>query len=118
LAENGLWTEAALLVIDLNLGMTDPKSPMGSDLSATVEAARQILSVAREKGILVIYTTNKYEKGCWMPAPDLKKKANANIYEEGTGYSEIDERVKPLFGEHLIIKKYSSRFSVPVWPLS
>lgn len=106
----GFGQRPALLVIDLNLGMTDPKSPMGSDLSTTVEATKQILTVAREKGIPIIYTTNKYEKGCWDAGIRLKKKANAHIYEEGTGYSEIDERVKPLSGEHLIIKKYSSPF--------
>ncbi len=106
----GFGQRPALLVIDLNLGMTDIRSPLAMELDSVIAANVRLLKAAREKGIPVVYSTNRYEKGSWDAGIRLKKMTKMSIYEEGTGYSEIDERVKPLPSEHVIVKKYSSAF--------
>ena len=72
-----LGSRPAVLVIDFSCGFTDPASTLGSDLSAEVEATKQLLDAARAKGLPVIFTTIGYEPslrdgGLWLQkAPSL-----------------------------------------------
>jgi maleamate amidohydrolase len=106
----GFGERPALLIVDLNLGMTDPRSPMAMELDEVIAANVRLIQAARAKKVPVVYSTNRYQKGCWDAGIRLKKMKKMSIYEEGTGFSEIDERVKPLLSDHVIVKKYSSAF--------
>jgi len=106
----GFGQRPALLIVDMYRGATDPKSPLYTELSSVIEAIKQILSVARDKGIPVVYSTTQYEKGCSDAGLRPKKITNIRIFEEGTGYSEIDDRLKPLADEPIIRKKTASAF--------
>lgn len=103
-------TRPGLLIVDLSYGFTDPQSPLGADLTSVVVATRSILDIARMKGFPVVYTTIAFEphlmdSGIWpQKAPAL---ADLVIGQRGV---EIDERVAPLDGEHVIVKKASSAF--------
>src|SRR5918994_5321072 len=67
----------AVLVVDFSCGFTDPECALGSELSAEVEATRQLLDAARAKGLPVIFTTIGFEPslkdgGLWLEkAPAL-----------------------------------------------
>ena len=47
----GFGRRPALVVVDMTLGFTDPKSPHGSELDSPVEAIRKLLGVARRAEI-------------------------------------------------------------------
>jgi maleamate amidohydrolase len=57
------WGERpALIVIDVNVGFTDPASPLVCDLGAVVESIARLLGEARRAGIPVVYTTVAYDE--------------------------------------------------------
>src|SRR5438105_4173653 len=57
----GFGERPALIVIDMAYGWTDPAYAGGSArLDAATAAIRQLLPVARSKGVPIIYTTSPY----------------------------------------------------------
>ncbi len=57
----GFGQRPALVVIDMAYGWTDPAYAGGSArLDSAIEAIRQLLLIAREKNIPIIYTTSSY----------------------------------------------------------
>src|SRR6266436_4464009 len=59
----GFGQSAALVIIDMAYGWTDPAYAGGSArLDSALEAIRQLLPVARSKEIPIIYTTSPYQE--------------------------------------------------------
>jgi len=106
----GFGSRPALIVIDFVRGMTDPKSPLGFDLDAFVEATAKVLSAARQARIPIFHTALVYEKGLRDAGLFARKVPGLKIFETGSPWSEFDERVKPASGEYVLIKKYQSAF--------
>ncbi|MBI3966705.1 MAG: isochorismatase family protein [Chloroflexi bacterium] len=106
----GYGERPAVLVIDFFKGMTDPTSPLGANMDPQIEATAQLLAAARAKGVPVAHTTVIYSKGGADGGVFVKKIPSLRLMEEGSGWSEFDERVKPLPGEHVIVKKHQSAF--------
>ena len=105
----GFGQSAALIVIDMAYGWTDPAYAGGSArLDPAIAAIAQLLPVARAKGVPVIYTTSPP----WLPMP---KKSAADFSPDFRKWDEracaIDERVKPMPGEYVIYKEYASAFA-------
>lgn len=109
--ELGFGEKPALLIIDLMYAFTDPETPFGSNMDEEVASTMGLLHLARHKGIPVIFTAMGYEKGCesemgiW-----LKKAPTLALFKVGSRLVEIDERVKPIAGEPVIIKQGPSAF--------
>ncbi|MBU2608268.1 MAG: isochorismatase family protein [Chloroflexi bacterium] len=107
----GFGEKPALLVIDLMNAFTDPEAPFGSNMDAEVQATAEVIHLARQKEIPVIFTAMGYEEGCesemgiW-----LKKAPTLALLKAGSRLVEIDERVKPMTGEPVIIKQGPSAF--------
>ncbi len=105
----GFGTSAALIVIDMAYGWTDPAYAGGSArLDPAIQAIQQLLPAARKKGIPVIYTTSPH----WLPMP--KKSAadySPNFRKWDDRACAIDERVKPEPGDYVIYKEYASAFA-------
>ena len=105
-----LGSRPAVLVIDFSCGFTDPASTLGSDLSAEVEATKQLLDAARAKGLPVIFTTIGFEPsgkdgGLWLQkAPALRD------LELGGRWVEIDPRLDRREDEPVVLKKGASGF--------
>src|SRR5207302_9204825 len=58
----GFGESPALVIIDMAYGWTDPAYAGGSArLGPALDAIRQLLPVARQKGVPVIYTTSPYQ---------------------------------------------------------
>src|SRR5258708_39964745 len=87
----GFGEKAALVVIDMAYGWTDPAYAGGSArLDTAIDAIRQLLPVAREKGVPVIYTTSPYqEKPQFKSAADFSPR----FRKWDRRACEIDERV-------------------------
>jgi maleamate amidohydrolase len=57
------WGERpALIVIDVNVGFTDPASPLVCDLEAVVESIARLLGEARRAGNTLLYTQSHINK--------------------------------------------------------
>ncbi|GBC82755.1 Maleamate amidohydrolase [bacterium HR10] len=106
----GVGRKPALLVIDFSRGFTDPASPLGSDMSAAVQATNRLLDVAHARGLAVIFTTVAYEDpereaGLW-----IRKIPALEVLRVGSGYVELDERLHRAAGDVVLVKKYASAF--------
>jgi nicotinamidase-related amidase len=105
----GFGERPALIVIDMAYGWTDPAYAGGSArLDAAIAAIRELLPVARSKGVPIIYTTSPESQ-----APQLKSAADysPNFRKWDRRACTIDERVQPQPGEYIIYKEHASAFA-------
>src|SRR5262249_12728947 len=105
----GFGERPALIVIDMAYGWTDPAYAGGSArLDAAIAAIRELLPVARSKGVPVIYTTSPYtEEPAFKSAPDNPPTSRKGDRRACT----IDERVQPQPGEYVVYKEHASAFA-------
>lgn len=108
-ARFGFGESPALVIIDMAYGWTDPQYAGGSArLDSAIDAIREMLPVARSKGIPIIYTTSPYDQ-----KPPLKSAADfsPNYRKWDQHACEIDERVRPLATEYVLQKEHASAFA-------
>jgi nicotinamidase-related amidase len=105
----GFGERPALIVIDMAYGWTDPAYAGGSArLDVAIAAIRDLLSVARSKGVPVIYTTSPYtEEPAFKSAADY----SPNFRKWDRRACTIDERVQPLAGDYVVYKEHASAFA-------
>jgi maleamate amidohydrolase len=107
----GFGRRPALLVIDVNVGFTDPASPLVCDLDGVVAAIARLLDEARRARIPVVYTTVSYTEGDKTAAAAFIEKVPALLtLEAGSPWVEIDSRVAPLPHEPVLNKLFASAF--------
>jgi maleamate amidohydrolase len=107
----GFGARPALIVVDVNVGFTDPESPLVCDLESVVEAIRRILVEARGAGLPVVYTTVSYGEGDRKAAAAFIDKIPALLtLEAGSRWVEIDPRIAPRDGEPVLNKLFASAF--------
>ncbi len=107
----GFGEKPALIVIDVNVGFTDPGSPLVCDLEPVVEAISRLLGEARRAGIPVVYTTVSYDEAGKQTAAAFIDKIPALLtLEAGSRWTEIDPRIAPAEGEAVLVKLFASAF--------
>jgi maleamate amidohydrolase len=107
----GFGTRPALIVVDVNVGFTDPDSPLVCDLDEVVTAIVRLLSEARSAGIPVVYTTVSYSEPDRRTAAAFIEKISALLtLEAGSRWVEIDARIAPLPDEPVLNKLFASAF--------
>lgn len=107
----GYGERAALIIIDLVRGFTDPDQALGADLSSELAKTRQLLEAARKAEIPVYYTTVAYEEGDLRDAGIwAKKMAGVMALRAGSPEVEVDPSLGRLPVEPVISKKYASAF--------
>jgi nicotinamidase-related amidase len=107
----GFGRRPALLVIDVNLGFTDPASPLVCDLDGVVAAIRRLLDETRRAGLPVVYTTVSYDEGDKVAAAAFIDKIPALLtLQAGSRWVEIDPRIAPQTGEPVLNKLFASAF--------
>ncbi len=106
----GFGTNPCFLIVDFARGFTDPSSPVGAPLDAEVAATAEVLAVARAAGILVVFLTTGYNADFRDGGRFVEKVPALRIMRIGTPWVEIDDRLEPRTGEHVILKKFSSGF--------
>jgi nicotinamidase-related amidase len=107
----GFGERPALIVIDVNVGFTDPGSPLVCDLGDVVEAIARLLSEARRAEIPIVYTTVEYGEGDRVAAKAFIDKIPAlTTLEAGSRWVEIDPRIAPRAGEPVLKKLFASAF--------
>jgi nicotinamidase-related amidase len=107
----GPGARPAVVVVDMNLGFTDPASPLACDLDATLEAIARLLAAARERNVPVVYTTVAYAAGDRAAAAVFLEKIPAlATLEAGSRWTRIHDRVAPAPGEAVLTKLFASAF--------
>ena len=107
----GFGDRPALLVVDMNVAFTDPRSPLACNLDETISAIARLLDEARRAQLPVIYTTVAYDEGGKQAAATFIDKVPALLtLEAGTGWVEIDPRIAPRPGEPVLTKLFASAF--------
>jgi maleamate amidohydrolase len=99
-----------VLVVDFSCGFTDPECPLGSELSAEVEATRRLLDAARAKGLPVIFTTIGFESSLKDGGLWLQKAPALGDLQVGGRWVEIDPRLERREDETIVLKKGASAF--------
>ncbi|TDD92238.1 isochorismatase family protein [Actinomadura rubrisoli] len=101
-----------LVVVDLTRGFTEPGFPSGTDLSAEVAAAGELVRAAHRSEAPVVYTAIGYtgaeadgDSIAW-----LRKAPGMRGLREGSGEVALDPRLERQDGDHLITKKGASAF--------
>jgi len=108
---SGVGERPALIVVDVNLGFTDPASPLVCDLDAVVGAIARLLDAARRAPIPVFFTTVAYDDAGKEAAAVFIEKVPALLtLEVGSRWTEIDPRIAPLPGEPVLTKLFASAF--------
>jgi maleamate amidohydrolase len=107
----GFGRRPALLVIDVNVGFTDPASPLVCELEDVVAAIRRLLDEFRRAQLTVVYTTVSYGEGDRVTAAAFIDKIPALLtLEAGSRWVEIDPRIAPLPTEPVLNKLFASAF--------
>jgi maleamate amidohydrolase len=107
----GLGSRPALVVVDVNVGFTDPESPLVCDLDDVVEAIRRLLGAFRDSDLPVAYTTVSYDEAAKRAAGAFIDKVPALLtLEAGSRWVEIDPRIAPLDTEPVFNKLWASAF--------
>ena len=107
----GFGCRPALIVVDVNVGFTDPASPLVCDLDGVVDAIGRLLGTARRAGIPVVYTTVPYDDAGKQAAAAFIDKIPALLtLEAGSRWTEIDPRIAPEPGEQVLVKLFASAF--------
>jgi len=113
-----LGARPALVVVDFSCGFTDPESALGADMSAEVTATKGLLDAARNKGVLIVFTTVAFEPnledgGLWMQkAPSLGE------LQVGSRWVEIDPRLGRRSDEIVLVKRApSALFGTALLPI-
>ncbi len=105
----GLGQRPALIVIDLALWWTDPRSRcQGSDVDSVVEAACRLLRAARAAKIPIFFTTWDYDPS--MPPSPHDKKVRMDLKPGDEKMFQLDPRLDRQPGERIIAKRYASSF--------
>jgi maleamate amidohydrolase len=109
-ARVGFGQRPALLVIDMIRAFTDLRSPLASNLDTQMDAIQQLLGVARDHDIPIIFSTVAYdselqEAGIW-----IRKIPSNSWLVEGSEWVELDERLGRRSREMVLVKKYASCF--------
>jgi maleamate amidohydrolase len=105
-----LGRRPAVLVVDFELGFTDPACALGADLSAEIEATKQLLDVTRAKGLPVLFTAIAFEPSLKDGALWTQKIPSLGVLQLGTRWVEIDPRLARRDGEPILVKKGASAF--------
>ena len=106
----GYGKKPAVVVIDLQLGFTDPNFPLGGDLDRVVESCRSLIDAAHAKNIPVIFTTTGYEKHLKDAGVWIKKIPSGALLQLNSKWVEIDPRLGKTDDDILVVKKYPSGF--------
>jgi maleamate amidohydrolase len=107
----GFGRRPALIVVDVNLAFTDPRSPLACDLGDVVAAIERLLDETRVAGLPVVFTTVAYDDAAKRTAAPFIDKVPALLtLEAGSRWVEIDPRVSPRPGEPVLNKLFASAF--------
>ena len=104
----GFGERPALIVIDLALYWTQPRSQIGTNADSVVDASIRVLNAARDAGIPIFFTSFAYDPA--DPPSPQNRKLKMNLKPGDERFFELDPRLDRRQTEKLIRKRYASAF--------
>ncbi|MEH7238829.1 isochorismatase family protein [Bacillus sp. JJ1562] len=109
--QSGMGKKPAIIVVDFMKGFTNVECALGSNLDDEVKATKELLDIARQNEIPIIFTTVCYEPHYKDGAYFIEKVPALKVLTQGSVWAEIDERLERREDkEALIVKKFASSF--------
>ena len=109
-ARSGYGARPALLVVDFINGFTDPGTGLGGDYGAELAVTAKLLAEFRARALPVYFTTVAYEPHLRDGGKFVTKVPALSILVKGSEWVKVDERIRPLPSESVVLKKYASAF--------
>lgn len=106
----GFGERPSLLIVDFINAFTQSTSPLAANFDREIAATRQLLELARTRELLTFFTTTEYDTGYAEAGIFIKKIPSLKVLNKGTWMVQVDSRLEPRPGEHLLVKKYASAF--------
>ncbi len=107
----GFGKRPALLIIDMARAWTVPGGPFYcSEVDSAITAVAALLVQARARRTPVFYTTTAYQPGFIDAGVWLKKIPSLIQLVVGSDHCLIDERLAPVEGEPVLVKRAASAF--------
>ena len=107
--ELGLGEHPALLIVDASCAFTDPRSPLGGDFAAEIEAIQRLMEIAQRCKWPRFFSTIWYESD--DEARVFREKLPAlNALVAGRAEVSIDGRLPVSAGDHVFRKTHASCF--------
>ncbi len=106
----GFGKRPALIVVDLSRAFTDPDADLGSDCSAVIDGANELLHAFRQAGHPIFFSTIAYrdpdtESGIW-----LRKIRGLSALVSGSPWVEQDPRLARDPADVIVVKRQASCF--------
>ncbi|SIR94020.1 Nicotinamidase-related amidase [Haladaptatus litoreus] len=107
----GFGERPAIVVVDIQNGMTDPDNPLGSVLPEMVEYANEVVRAGHEADVPVVFTrtVTKHPDAADMGVFAEKIPALKTLQDE-TEWTEIDNRMDVDEADHILDKQQQSAF--------
>lgn len=109
-ASVGFGNSPALIVIDLSRAFTDPDADLGSDCSAVIERANELLHAFRKAGRPIFFSTIAYDDPGTDPGIWLKKIRGLNALAIDSQWVEQDPRLARDPADVVLVKRQASCF--------
>lgn len=107
----GFGKRPALLIVDfINAYVTEGAPLFAPDVVTAVDETIPLLSLAREKGIPVLYTKVLYNKNYRDGGIFIQKVPVLKTMVEGEPLAEIVPQLTPVESDIIIVKQYASAF--------
>lgn len=107
----GFGERPAVVVIDMTKAFTDPSYRVGCDQAKELAAIAELLAAARRRNVPVFFTQIAYLPDGSDGGVFVKKvPALMELQLSDPNCLEIDERIAPVEGEVVLMKKYPSAF--------
>ncbi len=104
----GFGEKPAVLVIDLQKGITDPEKPSGCNLDSVIANTKVLLDKVREKALPIFFFTLAYHSSLLDGGLLVKKVPVLANFIYDSDEVQLDPRLNPKPDEPVIIKKYAS----------
>jgi nicotinamidase-related amidase len=102
----GLGERPAVLVIDIQYGMTDPENPLGAELDEMVGHANRVVRTAHDNNIPVIYTTAlTHDEEAKDMGIFAEKIPALKTLQKDSRWVEIDDRMDYREDEDYLLQK-------------
>ena len=110
-AKVGFGKRPAVLVVDFQKGITDPKRPAGCNLDREIANTILLLNRVRHKNVPVFFfVLGDYHQSLIDGGLLVEKVPALKVFMAGTDNMELDARFTIQPGEQFIVKKYASCF--------
>lgn len=108
---SGMGNRPGIIVVDFIKAFTDSNCQLGSNYNSEIKETKLLLYKAREKNLLVVFTTVFYEPHFKDAGHFIQKVPALRILTEHSDWVKIDERLERREeSEPLISKKFASAF--------